>query len=46
VAERAGDAETVAIAARIAGEERRAAGRIAGTWDAAVDAALAKLTTA
>jgi ferritin-like metal-binding protein YciE len=46
VAERAGDAETVAIAARIAGEERRAADRIAGTWDAAVETTLAKLTTA
>jgi ferritin-like metal-binding protein YciE len=46
VAERAGDAETVAVAARIAGEERRAADRIAGTWDAAVDTTLQKLTTA
>jgi ferritin-like metal-binding protein YciE len=45
VAERAGDRETVALARRIAGEERAAAQRIAGTWDAAIDTALAKLTT-
>ena len=40
-ARRAGDEATVAIAERIAGEERAAADRIAGTWDAAVEAALA-----
>jgi ferritin-like metal-binding protein YciE len=40
VAERAGDAETVETARRIAGEEREAAERIAGTWDAAIDVAL------
>ena len=44
VAERAGDDETVAVARRIAGEERAAAERIAGTWDGAVDARLAELT--
>jgi ferritin-like metal-binding protein YciE len=43
VAQRAGDTETVAMAERIADEERAAAQRIAGTWDAAVDAALADL---
>jgi len=43
VAERAGDGETVAVADRILAEERRAAERIAGTWDAAMDAALAKV---
>lgn len=46
VAERAGDSETVAVAQRIADEERAAAARIAGTWDAAIDAALGKLTSA
>ena len=45
VAERAGDADTAAVAARIGAEERAAAERIAATWDGAVDAALAKLTT-
>ena len=30
----------MAIAERIAGEERAAADRVAGTWDAAVEAAL------
>src|SRR5919112_177872 len=44
VAERAGDADTVAVAERIADEERAAAERIAGTWDAAMDAALASVT--
>ncbi len=39
-ARRAGDEATVAIAERIAGEERAAADRVAGTWDAAVEAAL------
>ena len=43
VAERANDPETVAVAERIVAEERRAAERIAGTWDAAMDAALAGL---
>jgi ferritin-like metal-binding protein YciE len=46
VAERAGDQETVAAAQRIAGEERAAAERIAGTWDDAVDVTLSKLTAA
>jgi ferritin-like metal-binding protein YciE len=45
VAERAGDTETVSVATQISGEERAAAERIAATWDTAVDAALAKLTT-
>ena len=40
VADRAGDAETVQVAERILAEEREAAQRIAGTWDAAMDAAL------
>jgi ferritin-like metal-binding protein YciE len=44
VAERAGDTETVAVAERIAGQERRAAERIAATWDAAVDLTLSELT--
>lgn len=39
-ARRAGDEETAALAQRIAGEERMAAERVAGTWDAAADAAL------
>ena len=43
IAERAGDQETVAVADRILVEERRAADRVAGTWDAAMDAALAKV---
>jgi ferritin-like metal-binding protein YciE len=43
IATRAGDHETVAVAERILGEERRAAQRIAATWDAAMDASLAKL---
>jgi ferritin-like metal-binding protein YciE len=41
VAERAGDTETVETAQRIAVEERRTAERIARTWDAAIEAALA-----
>jgi ferritin-like metal-binding protein YciE len=45
VAERAGDAPSLSVARRIAGEERAAAERIAATWDAAVDATLAELTT-
>jgi ferritin-like metal-binding protein YciE len=40
VAERAGDPGTVAVAERIMLQERAAAERIAGTWDAAMDAAL------
>jgi ferritin-like metal-binding protein YciE len=44
VAERAGDAETIAVAVRTAGEERAAAERLAATWDAAIDTTLAKLT--
>jgi ferritin-like metal-binding protein YciE len=46
VAERAGDAATEATARRIADEERAAAERVAGTWDAAMDAALEKLGVA
>jgi ferritin-like metal-binding protein YciE len=46
VADRAGDAETVAVAQRIADEERAAAERIAGTWDRAIDVTLDKLTSA
>jgi ferritin-like metal-binding protein YciE len=42
-AERAGDPETVAAAEQIAAQEREAAERIAATWDAAIDAALAKV---
>jgi ferritin-like metal-binding protein YciE len=45
VAERAGDSETVAVAERIANEERAAAERVAATWDAAVDTTLRELTT-
>jgi len=44
VAERAGDQETVAVAQRIATEERAAAERIAGTWDEAMDTTLETLT--
>jgi ferritin-like metal-binding protein YciE len=44
VAERAGDPDTVAVAQRIAAEERAAAERIAGTWDAAIDTALRGLS--
>jgi ferritin-like metal-binding protein YciE len=43
VADRAEDAETAAVAERILADERRAAERIADTWDAAVDAALGDL---
>jgi ferritin-like metal-binding protein YciE len=39
-ARRAGDEETAAVAARILAEERAAAQQVAGTWDAAADAAL------
>jgi len=42
-AERADDPETVAVAERILPEERQAAERIAGTWDAAMDAALERV---
>jgi ferritin-like metal-binding protein YciE len=41
-ARRAGDPLTVALAERILGEEQAAAEQVAGTWDAAVDAALAQ----
>ena len=44
VAQRAGDQETAEVAERIAAEERAAADRIAGTWDAAIDVALRQLT--
>ena len=37
---RLGDETTAALAESIAGEERRAAEQVAGSWDAAVDAAL------
>jgi ferritin-like metal-binding protein YciE len=40
VAERAGDAETARLAAELADEERATAARIAGLWDAAVEAGL------
>jgi ferritin-like metal-binding protein YciE len=43
VADRAGDPETVAAAERILLDERRAAQRIAATWDAAVDVVLGDL---
>jgi ferritin-like metal-binding protein YciE len=43
IAERASDQETVTVAVRILGEERRAAERVAGTWDGAMDAALNKV---
>jgi ferritin-like metal-binding protein YciE len=39
-ARRAGDDRTAELAERIAGEERVAAERVAGAWDAATDAAL------
>jgi hypothetical protein len=44
IAERAGDQETPADAERIAAEERTAAARIAGTWDAAIAVTLRQLT--
>lgn len=40
VAERAGDAETVAVVERILAEERAAAEKIAGAWDRAAEASL------
>src|SRR3954454_5507458 len=43
VADRADDPETAAVAERILADERRAAERVAATWDAAVDAALGEL---
>ncbi len=43
VAERAGDADTVAVAERILAEERAAAERISATWDAAMEAALEQI---
>ncbi|HEY1360549.1 MAG TPA: DUF892 family protein [Thermoleophilaceae bacterium] len=43
IAERAGDASTAAAAERILGQERAAAERIAGTWDAVMDVTLAEL---
>ncbi len=46
VAIRAGDPDTVAVAERIADEERSAAERIAATWDEAMDVTLSKLTAA
>jgi len=39
-ARRAGDEDTAALAERIRADERRAAERVAATWDAATDAAL------
>jgi ferritin-like metal-binding protein YciE len=42
-AREAGDEETVAMAAAIADEEREMAGRIAASWDEAVEQALAKV---
>jgi ferritin-like metal-binding protein YciE len=39
----AGDAETAAMAEAIAGEEREMAGRIAASWDEAVEQALARV---
>jgi ferritin-like metal-binding protein YciE len=39
-ADRAGDSMTAKLARRISGEERRAAEKVSGTWDAAVDAVL------
>ena len=44
VAGRAGDDETIAVADRILAQEHAAAARVAGTWDAAMDAALARVT--
>ena len=46
VADRAGDTDTVAAAREIVAQERGAAERIAGTWDAAVDAALDQIGVA
>jgi ferritin-like metal-binding protein YciE len=41
-ARRGGDEATAALAERILADEQAAAERVAGTWDAAVDAALAQ----
>jgi ferritin-like metal-binding protein YciE len=46
VAERAADADTASVAARIADGERAAAKRIGGLWDVAMDAALQKVGVA
>lgn len=46
VADRAGDAATVAATLRIIDEERAAAEQISGTWDVVMDAALEKLGVA
>ena len=46
VAQRASDGATVAMAQRIAEEERAAAEQIAGTWDAVMDAALDRIGVA
>jgi len=43
VAERAGDAETIAMSLEILGQERAAADRLAGTWAAAASASLVAL---
>lgn len=45
IAERADDHETSAVVERILVEERHAVERIAGTWDAAMDAALEKVAS-
>jgi ferritin-like metal-binding protein YciE len=45
-AQRAGDAETAAVAERILVEERAAAAQIAATWDATMDAALEQVGAA
>jgi ferritin-like metal-binding protein YciE len=45
VADRAADPETVAAAEQILVEERRAAERVATTWDAAVDAVVGNLSS-
>src|SRR4051794_23958068 len=42
VAQRAGDEQTAGVAQRILADERFAAERVAGTWDAAVEAGLAE----
>jgi ferritin-like metal-binding protein YciE len=44
-AARAGDTETEQLAASILAQEQAAAEKVAGTWDAAVDAALAQQAT-
>jgi ferritin-like metal-binding protein YciE len=45
-ARRAGDEETAAMAERILANENQTAERVAGTWDAAVDASLSALDVA